>query len=91
MRLPDLDADVPVQVPGEPGGSDGPAADVQQVSGSVRDAADPGRAHSLYETLGPACSHQGHLSTRQQRNPPLRCQRVPNADPDLDQNLSLRR
>lgn len=86
--LPDLHGDVTLHVPGEFCGSHGPAADVQQVSRSVRGAADSSPTAPLYEALCPACSHQSHLSTGQQCNPPLWRHRIPNTNSDLDQNLS---
>lgn len=91
MRLPDLSVDVVVHVFGEPGGSYGPALDLQSRCGTVHDAADPGPTCPLHEAFSPTCSHQGDLSTGQQRDPPLRCHRLSDADPDLDQKLSLRR
>lgn len=89
MRLSNLHGDHLVHVRGKSRRPDGPAADVQQVLGGVGNvAADPGSAVPLHETFGPACSHQSRLPVGEQRHPPLRRHRLPNANPDLDQNLS---
>lgn len=87
--LPDLHGYVLVHVLWKSYSSHWPAAHMQQVSGSVRDVADPGWAVPLYEALSPACSHQGHLSTGQQRHPQVWCHWLSYSNPDLDQNFSL--
>lgn len=86
--LPHFHADIPVHVPGESCSSCGPGPDVQQVSGWIRDV-DPGSTVPLYEAFGPACCHQGDLSTGKQCYPPLWCHWLSNTNAHLDQNFSL--